>query len=117
MGLAGALGLAVGLKRGRNQATVTGLEGCLQIVAFTILWCAFVQSSWIKHNVWYGPGDPEVRVGIQGHAVAEAPTGVARALLYIVRGFPFLLPFLYPSIIQAILPYLSSVRTNGFRLF
>ncbi len=32
-------------------------------------------------------------VGIQGHAVAEAPTGVARALLYlyIVRGYPFLL--------------------------
>ena len=34
-------------------------------------------------------------VGIQGHAVAEAPTGVARALLYIVRGSPsFLLSFL-----------------------
>ena len=34
-------------------------------------------------------------VGIPGHAVAEAPTGVARALLYIVRGSPsFLLSFL-----------------------
>ena len=34
-------------------------------------------------------------VGTQGHAVAEAPTGVARALLYIVRGSPsFLLSFL-----------------------
>ena len=33
-------------------------------------------------------------VGIEGHAVAEAPTGVARALLYIVRGSPsFLLSF------------------------
>ena len=33
-------------------------------------------------------------VGIQGHAVAEAPTGVARALLYIVRGSPSFLLFL-----------------------
>ena len=30
-------------------------------------------------------------VGIQGHAVAETPTGVARALLYIVRASPSLL--------------------------
>ena len=53
-------------------------------------------------------------VGIQGHAVAEAPTGVARALLYIVRGSPsFLLLFLLQSIIQAILPYLSSVYEPG----
>ena len=36
--------------------------------------------------------------GIQGHAVAEAPTGVARALLYIVRASPsFLLHPLYKS--------------------
>ena len=33
--------------------------------------------------------------GIQGHAVAEAPTGVARALLYIVRASPSFL--LHPS--------------------
>ena len=36
------------------------------------------------------------RVGIKGHAVAEvvaeAPKRVARALLYIVRASPFLLP-------------------------
>ena len=35
MDLAGALGVAVGLKGGRNQATVTGPEGCLQFVVFT----------------------------------------------------------------------------------
>ena len=34
-------------------------------------------------------------VGIQDHAVAEAPTGVARALLYIVRASPSFL--LHPS--------------------
>ena len=33
-------------------------------------------------------------VGIQGHAVAEAPTGVARALLYIVSGSPSFLLYL-----------------------
>ena len=37
----------------------------------------------------------KVPVGIQGHDVAEAPTGVARALLYIVRGSPSFL--LHPS--------------------
>ena len=35
--------------------------------------------------------------GIQGHAVAETPTGVARALLYIVRASSFLLHPLYKS--------------------
>ena len=41
MVLAGALGVAVGLKGGRKahglilEATVTGPESCLQIVAFT----------------------------------------------------------------------------------
>lgn len=44
--------------------------------------------------------------GIQGHAVAEAPTGVARALLYLVRGSPLFHP---QSMIQVILPYLSSI--------
>ena len=58
-------------------------------------------------------------VGIKGHAeadaeadaVAEAPTGVARALLYIVRGSPSFL--LHPSFKTFILPYLSSNTRLG----
>ena len=34
MGLAGAFSITVGLKCGRNQATITGPEECLQIVVF-----------------------------------------------------------------------------------
>ena len=41
---------------------------------------------------------PSGSVEIQGHAVAEAPTGMARALLYIARGSPpFLLHQSYKS--------------------
>ncbi len=41
-----------------------------------------------------------VSVGIEGHAVAETPTGAARAPLYIVA------PFFYLN--QPFLPFLSS---------
>ena len=44
---------------------------------------------------------------LSGHAVAETPTVVARALLYIVRASPSLV--LHP-IIQDILPYLHQSR-------
>ena len=52
------------------------------------------------------------RVGIQGHAVADAPTGVARAILFIVRGYSqgiSLLPSSLPSLIN--LTYKSSYHT------
>ena len=49
-----------------------------------------------------------------GHAIAETPAGVARALLYIVRAS--LTFFLHQSIIQTILPYLSSVMTTSMLL-
>ena len=68
MGLAGALGIAVGLKGGRKahglilEATVTGPESCLQIVVFTSflpMVCVYP----IKLDetpIWYGLGDPKV---------------------------------------------------------
>ena len=39
----------------------------------------------------------QARVGIESHAVTEAPTGLARALLYIVRGSPSFLHQLFKS--------------------
>ena len=47
-------------------------------------------------------------VGIQGYAVAKAPTGVARALLYCTVYNQGLSTLPSSSIIQVILQYLSS---------
>ncbi len=52
--------------------------------------------------------------GIQGHAMAEAPTGVARALLYVhSQGLSLLSSLSYPSINQSFLSYLSSLTRNN----
>ena len=44
-----------------------------------------------------------------GHAMAETPAGVARALLYIVRASP---TFFHQSINHSYIPYLSSLITS-----
>ena len=61
---------------------------------------------------------PRMGCNIYGHAVAEAPTGVARALLYeyIVRAST-LSPLNSTSIIQVILSYLSSGYEPGRRAY
>ena len=56
MGLVEALNVAVGLKDGRNQATVTGPRSCFQIVAFMSLLSMVcvcpVQLNEIQYLVW-----------------------------------------------------------------
>ena len=53
-------------------------------------------------------------VGIQGHAVAEAPTGVARALLYIVEGSPsFFSLFIINHTSYSIIPFITKDKAKG----
>ena len=49
-----------------------------------------------------------------GHAMAETPAGVARALLYIVRASP---TFFHQSINHSYIPYLSSGYEPGRRAY